>query len=197
MAEKENVEETEKTEKSKAKNNGLLVTCLVIVLMSACAVGGWLIGSANIAINHKCNCTKTEKSSSTNEVEKTTTKETTEETTNETQTTENQKDCEPQTVVEKEKPRCYGTYTVAGTQGNEKWILKEDGTWKVEGQEKFGVFTIYENTITFIERKHITGPRDDDPVYESPNTYLISDDCSRIRFTDPGVHEAAGLDKVN
>ena len=94
------------------------------------------------------------------------------------------------------KARCYGTYYVNGSASDGIYTLNEDGTWKVENQEKYGVFVINENTITFIESKHVTGPREEDPIYYNPKSYLISDDCSTIRLTESGAHVSASLDKV-
>ncbi len=51
--------------------------------------------------------------------------------------------------------------------------------------------------MSIIIRKHTTGPRNEDPVFTDPKSYLISDDCSRIRLTDSGSHVSATLDKVN
>lgn len=112
---------------------------------------------------------------------------------NNSQTTEekeNSKDCS-QTV------RCYGTYYVNGDTNDLKYILSEDGTYRVEGKEDFGVFTINSNTITFLQMKHTVGPREEDPYYENPRIYLISDDCSKIRLTSSGSEISATLIKVN
>lgn len=59
------------------------------------------------------------------------------------------------------------------------------------------MFTINENTITFIEMKHTTGPRKEDPIYYNPKSYLIYDDCSRIRLTESGSHISAFLEKAS
>ncbi|MBR5369874.1 MAG: hypothetical protein IK137_01065 [Bacilli bacterium] len=91
--------------------------------------------------------------------------------------------------------KCYGTYTLDGTEGNEKWILKEDGTFKVEGKEEFGVFYVADNTIIFVYSKHTTGPKDKDPSYTSPKAYLISEDCSKITLATGDT--GAGLTKQN
>ena len=91
--------------------------------------------------------------------------------------------------------KCYGTYYENGDMNGSKYILNENGTYSVEGEEEFGAFTINENTITFIQMKHTTGPRDEDPIYENPRSYLISDDCSTIRLTPAGSEISAELKK--
>lgn len=93
--------------------------------------------------------------------------------------------------------KCYGTYYENGDMNGSKYILNENGTYSVEGEEEFGAFTINENTITFIQMKHTTGPRDEDPIYENPRSYLISDDCSTIRLTPAGSEISAELKKIN
>ena len=163
MAEKETFEETEKT---KAKNNGLLVTCLVIVLMSACAVGGWLVGSANIAINHKSDCVKSEKSSSTNEAEKTT-KETTEET-----TTENQKDCGP-TENNNNVEKVYGW-------NKESITLFKSGNCVVVDEYEYTAsckYTLENNTLT-ITRKNAGAGDGSEKTY----TYNITTDNNNEEY---------------
>ena len=92
--------------------------------------------------------------------------------------------------------KCYGTYYENGDMNGSKYILNENGTYSVEGEEEFGAFTINENTITFIQMKHTTGPRDEDPIYENPRSYLISDDCSTIRLTPAGSEISAELKKI-
>ena len=93
--------------------------------------------------------------------------------------------------------KCYGTYYENGDMNGSKYILNENGTYSVEGEEEFGAFTINENTITFIQMKHTIGPRDEDPIYENPRSYLISDDCSTIRLTPAGSEISAELKKIN
>lgn len=95
------------------------------------------------------------------------------------------------------KVKCYGTYYVNGDANQGIYTLKDDGTYHVENTETSGVFTINENTITFIEMKHTTGPRDQDPIYHSPKSYLIYDDCSKIWLTSAGSHTSAALEKAN
>ena len=95
------------------------------------------------------------------------------------------------------KPKCYGTYYVNGNQEEGIFTLKEDGTYQVENEERFGVFVIHDNTITFIEMKHTTGPREEDPTYNNPHSYLISDDCSKIRISEPGSEVSTTLEKAN
>lgn len=191
MAEKKE----EKIEKEAKKSNSLLITCLVIVLMGVCSVGGFLIGSTKIVTKYNDNLEKSIKESKTEKEttkEETTEKETVKEETKETTTTQDTTNCNEEKVVETAKPRCYGTYKLGGAE--EKWILKEDGTWQVEGQEKFGVYYITKDTITFVEMKHTNGP--ESASYHSPNSYYISEDCNNIRFTESGSHTSAGLTKV-
>ena len=95
------------------------------------------------------------------------------------------------------KSKCYGTYYVNGEQSEGTYIFNEDGTWKVVNSEQGGVFTINENTITMIESKHTVGPREEDPYYYNPKSYLISDDCSNIRLYESGSHTGASLEKAN
>ena len=197
MAEKKE-EKIEKEENVEKKNNGLLVTCLVIVLMAACSVGGFLIGSAKTVTKYNNNFEKSIKESKTTKEDETETTKIVEET--ETKKEEqvqvsDQVNCKEEKVIEKEKPRCYGTYAESGTQGNVKWTLKEDGKWQVEGQEKFGVYYITDDTITFVEMKHTNGP--DSATYHSPESYYISEDCKEIRFTEAGSHTSAGLTKID
>lgn len=151
----------EKQVKQEKKNNSILVTCLVIVLMIACGFGGWLLGAMKIADKCKNNVVEQQKTK----------------TEDENVTEENSEESET-TVVEKSKPKCYGTYL--SEDGSKKWTLREDGTFVVEGSEYFGVYVINQNTITFIESKHTTGPREKDPVYYNPKSYLISEDCQKI-----------------
>ena len=89
--------------------------------------------------------------------------------------------------------RCYGTYFVNNDESQGKYILSEDGKYQVVDKEDFGVFVIHENTITFIRMKHTTGPRDQDPIYTDPKSYLISDDCSTITLLSG--HVSATLNK--
>ena len=75
--------------------------------------------------------------------------------------------------------------------------LKADGTYVVENKEESGVFTINENTITFIQMKHTVGPRDQDPYFNDGVSRLITDDCSKILLTSTGSETTAYLQKVN
>lgn len=193
MAEKKEEKlDVEETKEETKKSNKILVTVLIIVLMVACGFGGWLIGAAKVAtdcIEVNQDAKETFEKTNKEKTEETTKDETTKDTTTTTDTT----NCEPETVVETAKPKCYGTYTVDGTEGSEKWILKDDGTWKVEGKEQFGVFYITGNTITFVEMNHTTGP--EEASYHSPKSYYINDDCSKVRFTAPGTEISAGMTK--
>lgn len=114
---------------------------------------------------------------------------------------DNENSKESQTIESNEdsskKEKCYGTYHINNDATQGIYTLREDGTYQVENQENSGVFTINENTITFIEKKHTTGPREEDPIFYNPKSYLISDDCSKIRLTDSGSHVSAFLIKVN
>lgn len=166
------------------KNGSKGLVVLVIILLLACIGMGCYIGYDKILSDNKCITKENSKSetNSKNEEETTTEKE--------TATTE-------ESNINSTKVKCYGTYYVNGDKNNGVYILKEDGTYRVENQENAGVFTINENTITMIESKHTVGPREEDPYYYNPKSYLISDDCSRIRLTESGSHTSAYLEKAN
>lgn len=51
--------------------------------------------------------------------------------------------------------------------------------------------------MSIIVRKHTTCPREEGPAYIDSKSYLISDDCTKIRLTDSEAHVSATLDKVN
>jgi len=76
-------------------------------------------------------------------------------------------------------PKCYGTY-VASTNSKIKYVLKEDGSFAVEGIDRNGYFVINDNTISLISQKHTAGPKEEDPYYTTSD-YVISDDCSTIK----------------
>lgn len=152
-------------------NIGLIII-IVILLIICIAMGAFIIINKD-NLTAKSNTSITEK----NEKKKTTEK------------IIKENDCN--------KQRCYGTYYVNGDSNDDAYILKEDGTYHVENQEKKGVFIINENTITMIESKHTVGPRNEDPFYYNPQSYLISDDCSKIRLTDSDSHISAYLEKAN
>ena len=168
----------------KKKSKAPLIIILVLVFLIAVAgssLGGYLFGKKDIekAVKEKdVECSKKVEEAKKEEAAKCEKGECT--------------PCESDTC-EPEKPKCYGTYTQDGTNGKTKWILKDDGTFSVEGQENNGVFFIKDNTITFISRKHTLGPREKNPYYENPKTYLISDDCQKITFATGKV--GAGLTK--
>lgn len=155
-----------------------LVTTIVILSILVVGLGGYIAYDKLIVKD----TVKTETEKKNNNNEKTTSQVAEEK--------ENSKDCS--TTV-----RCYGTYYVNGDINDLKYVLNEDGTYKVEGKEDFGVFTINENTITFLQKKHTVGPREEDPYYENPKSYLISDDCSKIRLTSSGSEISAELVKIN
>lgn len=95
---------------------------------------------------------------------------------------------------ENKAPKCTGTYygETSGTLPNGlaydykyTYVLNEDGTFTAnygETSDK-GTYVINDNTITLISAKHTTGPREEDPSYESVD-YVIADDCSYIRVGD-------------
>lgn len=159
----------------------IILVLLFLFAVAGSSLGGYLFGKldGDKIVKEKTECEKQLKEAQ-NEAEEISTKAQKENNNNEV------KECET------EKPRCYGTYI---SSDNAKWILKEDGTYNVEGQEIFGVYFIKDNTITFITSKHTVGPRDKDPHYTDPHTYLILDDCSTIYFTSSSSHTGAGLTK--
>ena len=197
------VVEVKQPNKKKGKGSSVIIIILLLVILG---LGGY------IGYNKFLN--KESKSNDTNEVkkEKKTEENTTEENTTEKNTTEEENKTTEDTKTNEEnkntdnkntsnettsKAKCYGTYYVNGNVNEGTYLLKEDGTFEIKNEEKTGIFTINENTITFIERKHITGPRNEDPVYYNPQSYLIYDDCSKIRLTESGSHTSAWLQKAN
>ena len=170
-------------EEKKKSNAGLIV--LVVILLLACIGMGCYIGYDKFLSDNKCITEEKSKRETNSKNEKQTIIEQTQtETKEESNTTSS-------------KVRCYGTYYVNGDKNIGVYTLKEDGTWNNENSEQYGVFTINENTITMIEEKHTVGPREEDPYYYNPKSYLISDDCSKIRLTESGSHTSATLDKAN
>jgi len=158
--------------KKKSPVCGILIA---IILIAASGVAGWYIGQMNSTevLKEKTEC---------------------EEKLVEAKATAKE---ETSTV---EKPKCYGTYIMSGTEGRQKWILKEDSTFEVKDEdfkssERTGIFFIKDNTIIFADSKHTTGPKDYDPIYTSPKAYLISEDCSNITLATG--HTGAGLTKQN
>lgn len=175
----------ENEEKKKGSKVGVILS---IILIIAAGLGGWFVGKINTdkVEKEKIECQKELKQ------EKTKAEEVKEETPEETQST-----TEKTTVVNSAvDTKCVGTYYVNGS-ATEKYILKEDGTYRVEGQEEAGVFFTKDNTITFIKMKHTVGPKEEDPYYYDPQTYLKSDDCQTIRLTEAGSHTSAELKKAN
>ena len=94
-------------------------------------------------------------------------------------------------------PKCYGTYYGEAKGIGESssynlkytYVLKEDGTFTadfsgVSGTN--GVYVINDNTISFIGRREITGPRDAVPYYDTED-YVIADDCSTITIVYDGL----------
>lgn len=182
---------------AKKKNGKGAIIVIVILLILVIALGGY-IGYDKFLSKDSKSTNTTEKNSKNetntkNEIQNTETN-----TKNEIQNTEDNENIKTETnEYSSNKVKCYGTYYVNGDANQGIYTLKEDGTYQVQNEENFGVFTINENTITFIEMKHTTGPRDEDPIYHNPKSYLIYDDCSKIRLTEPGSHTSASLDKVN
>ncbi len=142
-------------QKKKSPIMGILIS---IILIAGAGVLGWYIGQMNSSevLKEKTECEEKLTLSKTTETE----------------------------TVKESKSKCYGTYIESGTEGQVKWILKDDGTFKVEDpaglKELSGAFFIKDNTITFIEHKHTVGPEDQDPYYTNPQTNLISKDCKNI-----------------
>lgn len=186
------------------KNTKSLIITIIILAVLVVALGGYItydkLLNKEESIATKKDSSDTKKSSNNvnnieNEVENTKTNENnanikTEEN-NQVNTKNETNNYSPN------KAKCYGTYYTNGDPEQGIYTLKENGTYRVEGQEISGVFTIHENTITFLKMKHTVGPRDEDPFYYAPESYLIYDDCSKIKLSEPGSHTSASLDKVN
>ena len=170
-------------EEQKKRSKGLVV--IVIILLLACIGMGCYIGYDKFLSDNKCITKENSKSETNSKNEK------------QTITEQTQTETKEESNTTTSKARCYGTYYVNGDKNSGVYTLKEDGTWNVENSEQAGVFTINENTITMIERKHTVGPREEDPYYYNPKSYLILDDCSKIRLTESGSHISATLDKAN
>ena len=179
------------------KNKNVLLNLIIGLLIGAIISGGsvFLIMRGNAKNN---NNSDTDKKEAANTIDnKKETEANTNNTNNNVEKPSTNQTTTQATTQTSNKQKCYGTYYVNGDKNSGVYILKEDGSYVVENKEEAGVFTINENTITFIIRKHTTGPRNEDPVFTDPKSYLISDDCSRIRLTDSGSHVSATLDKVN
>lgn len=169
-------------EKKKVNGTTIVIVTLLIIVVALCGYIGYdkLVSKNITKENYTSETKEKENGKVTNEISNST-------------TSEEKEECESQP----NKARCYGTYYVNGNKNEGVYILKEDGTYQVENQEQFGVFVIHENTITFINMKHTTGPREEDPIYNEPKSYLIYDDCSKIRLTESGSHTSAYLVKTN
>ena len=169
--------EEQKIEKKQSK--ALLIILIVLLFLFAAlgsSVGGYLFGKSDInkVIKEKnAECKKKVDEARKDEASKC------------DSGSSDQCECDSceSSKCEPEKPKCYGTYIQDGTNGKTKWVLQSNGTYAVEGQEKFGVFYIKDNTIIFVESKHTTGDKDKDPVYGNPKAYLISDDCKTITLS--------------
>lgn len=176
-------------EVNQKKAKGFVIAIVVLTIL-VLALGGY-IGYDKFLSKNVTETSTTEKNSKSetdvnNEIENSKNEE------------NNKEDNQNEAIVSNSnKAKCYGTYYVNGNISDGVYILNKDGTYQVENQETFGVFTINENTITFIEKKHTTGPREEDPIYYNPKSYLISDDCTRIRLTESGSHVSAYLEKAN
>ncbi len=170
-------------ERTNKNNTGLVIILAILVVALGSYIGyDKLLKKETVNVTEK---TPKKETGTKNEIESTEKEEDTDENNKETNETSAQ------------KAKCYGTYYINGNMAEGIYTLKEDGTYKVENQETMGVFTINENTITFIEMKHTVGPREEDPIYYNPKSYLIYDDCSTIRLTEAGSHVSATLEKAN
>lgn len=99
--------------------------------------------------------------------------------------------------LENEK-ECFGTYSgeTSGTLSNGlsynykyTYTLDENGTYTAKFGDNSGVRGVYvinDNTISFIGKKDIVGPRDQSPYYATSD-YVIADDCSYIKIDDGTV----------
>ena len=151
-------------EKQEKKGGNKLILPLIVTILIIIALFGYICYEKGKAANKTVTTTEeTKKEANTKEEVK-------------SEESEEIEEC----ICEKEKPKCYGTYYINGDATQGIYRLNEDGTYKVEGQEDAGVFTIHDNTISFMAMKHTTGPRDVDPIYNTSKNYVISDDCSKI-----------------
>lgn len=184
-------EKIEKEENVEKKNNGLLVTCLVIVLMAVCSAGGFLIGTAKTVTKYNNNL---EKNITESKTEKETEKE------------ESKTDC----IDEIKTKVCQGVYegeeavtadvqTGKKNMGKLKVTLNEDGTFNIVKMdingtqivEESGKYVIYENTAFLKTKPHTAATTEEANTYSTTGYFKVSDDCSTISdgygslFMDP------------
>lgn len=173
------------------KNNALLVTTIILAILVA-SLGGYIVYD-KLLKEEKTDVTE-KKEKDVEELEKEDEEEVEVE---EEKTDEQEQDADKDNCLQASTVKCFGTYYVNGDINQGVYHLNADGTYNVENKEESGVFTINENTITFIQMKHTTGPRDLDPIYTNPTSYLIADDCSKIWLTPPTNEITAALNKIN
>ena len=155
----------------KNKNIVGMITCAVIGILVGGGIIYCLINSNIITLkslssktNSDCTNIESKKSSSGNEV----TENSNQASTDESESVQN---------TNATAPKCTGTYVSEETSLS--YTLNSDGTYTRKDGDVVheGYFMINENTISISERKHATGPRDQDPVYSTTDD-IIADDCS-------------------
>ena len=181
-------------EKGKKDNNRswILVTILVIALLITTAFGGYFVGAIRFT-----NSMIKEQNEKKKEVA-------------EKETVEAEKEVEEEATKEEVKApyrTCVGTYKGTGpismnaqtngtTTGEYTLSLKEDGTFEYSTglAKEAGNYAIIDNTLIFMQKKHTTGPEDQDPSIAA-TTYVISKDCSNILFNSIVSEEKVNLVK--
>lgn len=157
-------------EEKKKKSTGLIIMIIILILVILGLIG-FILYDKDI-INFKSEEKKTT-------IQKTDKKEEKEE------KEDNSTDSSVSNVVSK----CFGTYYGEYIDSNYNikvtYILKEDGTYTADyvssGEE--GFFAIHDNTISLTHNKHVTGPREEDPYYNTDD-YVMADDCSYFIIND-------------
>ena len=165
-------------EKEAKKSNSLLITCLVIVLMGVCSVGGFLIGSTKIVTKYNNHLEKSMKEANT---EKETTKE---ETTEKETVKEEIKDTTNCKEEKAEETTIDNSNTVEKVYGwyNDTITLFKSGKCVVtKGSEYTNAckYTINNNTLTMTRRE--TGPNNGT---ETTYIYNITTDSNNTEYLE-------------
>lgn len=164
------------------KNEKSSVIAIVILTILVIALGGY-IGYDKFLSEDITSTTEENSKNETNaknEIENTV-----EENTNENKTDDSRKYCEGTYYGEASGSSSNGlTYNYKYT-----YILNKNGTYTasfgdVSGTS--GVYVINDNTVSFIGKKSVVGPREDDPYYTTSD-YVIADDCSYIKINDGNI----------
>ena len=174
MSEKKE-EKIEKAENVEKKNNGLLVTCLVIVLMAVCSAGGFLIGTAKTVTKYNNNLEK-------NITESKTEKETEKEETTEKETIkEDTTNCKEEKTEETTIDNSNTVEKVYGWYDNTITLFKSGKCVVTKGSEYTNAckYTINNNTLTMTSRE--TGPNNGT---ETTYTYNITTDSNNTEYLE-------------